>query len=214
MFGYSFQIGYELMRSVLSMYKLQVPFVTILGGCKHKSNSCYYRQAFNLSKKFVEKDISILTGGCHGIMEAASSGATSIHYDQIGQKRFAMGVSVSGIDHIFESHSYLDTLSVSHFFVKKWLLSRYSVGFIFFPGGIGTLDELFDILNLVKNHRIPEFPIVLVGKEYWSPLVMMLNDSCLKMGLIDQRLANLFIVTDSIDDAFEIVYESCKLFKK
>lgn len=211
--GYSCQIAYELVRSVVTIYKLQIPFVTILGGSKESVKGLYYRQAYELSRKFVENDVSVLTGGGPGIMEAASNGAASAQEDIHNYKRHTMGVTVAGVDQWFDSECCFDSLKVNHFFVRKWVLSRYSVGFVFFPGGIGTLDELFDVLNLIKHYRIPEFPIVLIGKDYWSPIVNMLNQSCLKQGFIDERLANLFIVTDSVDDAFEIVYESCKLFK-
>lgn len=214
MVGYSFHIGSDLMHCTASIYKLQAPFVTVLGGAKELNNGKYYKQAFELSKRLASSQVSILTGGGPGIMEAANCGAVSIDVQDHSEKKHTIGVAVSGVDQYFESVCCFETLRVGHFFVRKWLLTRYSVGFVFFPGGIGTLDELFDVLNLIKHHRIPEFPVVLIGKEHWQPIVSMLNDSCLKKGLIDERLANLFIVTDSIDEAFKIIYESCKLFKK
>jgi len=214
MFGYSFHIGYDLMQCTISIYKLRIPVVTILGGAKEPNNGLYYKQAFELARRLASSEVSVLTGGGPGIMEAANCGAVSVDAQSNSEKKHTIGVAVTGVDQNFESACCFETMRVGHFFVRKWLLTRYSVGFIFFPGGIGTLDELFDVLNLIKHHRIPEFPVVLVGKEYWKPLVSLLDDSCLKSGLIDERLANLFVVTDSVDDTFKIIYESCKLFKK
>ncbi|MFC1842811.1 LOG family protein [Candidatus Dependentiae bacterium] len=211
---HSIKVGWELMRSFTKLSRLHKPVITIFGGAKEGKEGVYSKKAFALAKKFVEQDIPVLTGGGPGIMEAANCGAASVHGKDYPEQKDTLGVAVTGIDTWFESTCYYSTLHVSYFFMRKWLLTRYSVGFVIFPGGIGTLDELFDVLNLMKHHRIPEFPVILIGKDYWKPLVSLLYDSGLKSGLIDERLANLFILTDDIDDAFKIVYESCKVFKK
>jgi len=211
---HSIKVGWELMRSFMKLSKMRMPFITIFAGAKEDKDRIYTKKAFALAKKFVEHDVPVLTGGGPGIMEAANCGAASVYGKDHPEKESTVGVAVTDVDNWFESSCYYKTLHVSYFFMRKWLLTRYSVGFIVFPGGIGTIDELFDVLNLMKHHRIPEFPVVLIGKDYWQPLVALLKESGLKTGLLNERLANLFIVTDDIDDAFTIVYESCKIFKK
>jgi Predicted Rossmann fold nucleotide-binding protein len=132
MFGYSFHIGCDLMRCTISIYKLQIPIVTVLGGAKEASGGFYYKQAYELARKFASNEVSVLTGGGPGIMEAANCGAVSIDAENHSEKKHTIGVAVTGVDQYFESACCFETLRVSHFFVRKWLLTRYSVGFVFF----------------------------------------------------------------------------------
>lgn len=213
-FTHSITVGWQLMRSFLGFSRLHMPVIAIFGGAKEGKEGKYAKQAFALARKFIENDISVATGGGPGIMEAANCGAASVYKKHEKGKPGTLGIAVSGIDTWFVSSCYYPTLRVDYFFMRKWLLVRYSVGFVIFPGGIGTMDELFDLLNLLKHHKIPEFPVVLIGKEFWKPLVSWFKDSALKGGFLDERLANLFVVTDDIDEAFKIVHESCKVFKK
>ncbi|MFC1841896.1 TIGR00730 family Rossman fold protein [Candidatus Dependentiae bacterium] len=210
---HSIKVGWELMRSFAQISKLNMPVITIFGGAKEGKTGDYPRKAFDLSKRLVENGIPVLTGGGPGIMESANCGASSASSKMSTEKKHTLGIAVKGIDTWFESSCYYNTIHVNYFFMRKWLLTRYSVGFIVFPGGIGTLDELFDVLNLMKHHRIPPFPIVLIGETYWKPLLSLLKDSALKGGFIDERLAKLFMVTDDIDKAYKIMYDSCNLFR-
>lgn len=214
-FLHSIRVGCELMFGFMKLSRMHMPVVTIFGGAKGPKEDLHSKQAYELARRLVEHDISVLTGGGPGIMEAASCGASSVHKgNNKGKKKSdTIGIAVTGIDTWFVSSCYYPTVRVSYFFMRKWLLIRYSVGFIVFPGGIGTLDELFDLLNLLKHNKIPPFPVVLIGKDYWSPLVKLLNQA-LKRGLLDQELTKLFVVKDDIDQAFDIVYSSCKKFKK
>jgi len=210
---HSLRVGWQLMCSFVCLSKLHMPLITIFGGAKEEEEGEYAKKAFSLARKFAEHDISILTGGGPGIMDAVNCGAASVRRKSEKKKPQTIGIAVSGVDSWFVSSCYYHTIRVYYFFMRKWLLIRYSVGFVVFPGGVGTLDELFDLLNLIKHHRVQEFPIILIGKEFWKPLVSLLHDSALKRGLIDERLANLFIVTDDMDEAFNIVHESYKVFK-
>jgi len=211
---HSIKVGWELMRSFIQLSKLNMPGVTIFGGSREGKDKIYAKKAFALAKKFVENEIPILTGGGPGIMEYANCGACSVHPRGDGEQKDTIGIAVTGIDSWFESSCYYHTIHVSYFFMRKWLLTRYSIGFVVFPGGIGTIDELFDVLNLIKYHRMPEFPIILIGVEYWQPLVDLLQGSALKNDFITERMANSFIVTDDIDQAFMIINEACKVFRK
>jgi len=213
-FLHSIRVGWELMFGFIKLSRMHMPVITIFGGAKDPKKDGSAKKAYELARRFVAQDISVLTGGGPGIMEAANCGAASVHKNDKGKKRpDTIGIAVTGIDTWFVSSCYYPTVRVSYFFMRKWLLIRYSVGFIVFPGGIGTLDELFDLLNLLKHHRIPSFPVVLIDKDYWEPLLQLLRLS-LKRGLLDKELMNLFFITDDVDEAFTFVYESCKRFKK
>ena len=211
--AHSIKVGWELTRSFIQLSQLNMPCITIFGGAKEGKETDYSKKAFALAKKFVEHDVPVLTGGGPGIMEAVNCGAASGHDREKNEKRYTMGISVKGVDPWFESSCFYNIIHVNYFFMRKWLLTRYSVGFVVFPGGIGTMDELFEVLNLIKHHKIPEFPVILIGKDYWSNLINWF-ESTRERGMINDRLANLFIVTDDMDDAFNIVYEACKVFKK
>ena len=211
-FTHSIKVGWELTRSFMQLSQLHMPCITIFGGAKEDKEKVYAKKAFALAKKFVEHDIPVLTGGGPGIMESVNCGAASGYDRAKNGKKYTIGISVKGVDTWFESSCFYNIIHVNYFFMRKWLLTRYSVGFVVFPGAIGTMDELFDLLNLMKNHKIPEFPVILIGKDYWSHLINWFQSS-LEAGMLNERLANLFIVTDDIDDAFAIVYESCKIFK-
>jgi len=214
LFIHSFRVSWQLMCSFLSLSKLHMPVVTVFGGSKEDKEGIYSKKAYAIAKKFVEHDVSILTGGGPGIMEAANCGAVSAKRENENSKKCTFGVAVAAIDTWFISSCYYPTVRVSYFFMRKWLLIRYSVGFIVFPGGIGTMDELFDLLNLLKHNKIPSFPVVLIGKQYWQPLVDWFTGSAIKHGLItEKRLLELFVVTDDMDEAFNIIYEYCKKFK-
>jgi len=214
LFIHSVRVGWQLMCSFLSLSKLHMPVVTIFGGAKEDKKGKYAKDAYAIARKFVEHEISVLTGGGPGIMEAANCGAISIKRECKHGRSFTKGIGVTGVDTWFISSCYYPTISVSYFFMRKWLLIRYSVGFVIFPGGVGTMDELFDLLNLLKHHKIPPFPVVLIGKEYWKPLMTWFTESAFKNGFIeDKRLLQLFTITDDIDEAFSLVYETSKVFK-
>jgi len=210
---HSIKVGWELTRSFTQLSKLNMPCITIFGSAKEGKDRNYCKKAFALARRFVENDVPVLTGGGPGIMESVNCGAASVHDKNKKEKKYTIGIAVKGVDTWFESACFYNIIHVNYFFMRKWLLTRYSVGFVVFPGGIGTMDELFDLLNLTKHHKIPEFPIILIGRDYWKPLVEWFQNS-LKAEFLNERLANLFIVTDDLDEAFAIVYESCKIFKK
>lgn len=209
-FFHSIKVGYQLMTGFFRLARLQKPIITIFGGAKVSQDSNYVKLAHELAHRFAKHGVSIISGGGPGIMMAAHCGAASAH--QIGKKARTLGVNVSGVDASFVNPCS-DMLEVNYFFMRKWLLVRYSVGFIIFPGGVGTMDEFFDLLNLMKHHRIPDLPIVLIGIDYWKPLISWFRDSGIKSGLIDERLIRLFMVTDDIDEAYKQVYTFCEYYR-
>lgn len=196
--------GIEQIHGAYAITKLQQPIVTIFGGMRAKLNDPFAQQAYQMARLLVEHKITVLTGGGPGIMEAANCGAASVAQDKGLKATDTLGIAVLGVDEDFDNPCS-ELYKVRHFFVRKNLLIRYSIGFIVFPGGIGTMDELFEVLNLLKHHRIPPLPVVLIGKEYWSPLLAWFNDSALEGGFIKPEYLEFFTVTDDLNVALERV---------
>ena len=184
------------------------PKVTIFGSARLEQDDPYARQAHQLGGKLVQNDISVLTGGGPGIMEAASCGAIVD-----GKKATSLGI---GVKELGEGRNpcVKEYFELDYFFARKWLLTHYSVSFVVFPGGFGTLDELGQVLTLIQVNRIPKIPIVLIGKEYWHKFMQWLEEEALQHGAVSQDDLKLFTVTDDIDYALKLVVDFCKTCKE
>lgn len=151
-----------------------------------------------LGRALVEAGFAVITGGGPGAMEAANKGA-----------READGVSVGlGIELPFEQglNPHVDIgVNFRYFFVRKTMFVKYAQGFVVLPGGLGTLDELFEALTLVQTRKVTRFPIVLFGTEYWRGLVDWLRDSVVAGGKAAEQDLLLFHVTDDVDEAVALV---------
>ena len=166
--------------------------VTIFGSARLKADHPYYEQAEKLAKKLAECDYTVITGGGPGIMEAGNKGA----YEAKGR---SIGLN---IDLPFEqgANPYLtDELNFRYFFIRKVMLVKYSTAFVVFPGGFGTIDELFESLTLIQTKKIKPFPIYLVGKEFWGGLLAWLESTLLEMGTIAPKDMHLFKVVDNVE---------------
>ncbi len=214
--GYLFmsaiKLGFQMMRGACMLSKIRMPIVTILGGSKAKEGSEHYNQAFALSKRFAQSGISSITGGGPGIMYAANCGAKAgkDKDDKVGN---TLGIAVSRVDDDFENQCS-PLFWVDYFFIRKWLLVRYSLGIVVFPGGFGTVDELFDVLNYKKHKRVPAIPLILVGKEYWQPIVDWIKNQALAQGYVEEYYLDFFKVVDSIDEAYEPIKQVCDQYKE
>ena len=146
----------------------------------------------------MDRGYAVITGGGPGIMEAANKGA-----------REAGGLSVGlGIELPFEQgmNEYVDLgVNFRYFFARKTMFVKYASGFVVLPGGFGTLDEMFEALTLVQTHKVTEFPIVLVGKDYWTGLLDWLSTAVLERGMIHAKDLALFSIVDDADEAVRIV---------
>ncbi len=210
--GLCFSLGFKLIRVFFQLVygawkvsKLPYPIVSIFGGSRLPQYDVYAKQADQVGQWLVEHDISVLTGGGPGIMEAASCGAIRTN----GGKGKSMGIGVrdlgEGKNPCVEEYFQLD-----YFFARKWLLTRYSVGFIVFPGGFGTMDELSEVLTLIQTKKMKWVPIVLIGKEYWTPFMKWVTDEALKHGLVKKEHVALFTLTDDPYEAFCLIRDECK----
>jgi len=174
--------------------------VTVFGSARVKPGDPAYGQAVELGRKLAEQGFAIITGGGPGIMEAANKGAHE-----------AGGISIGcNIELPFEqgTNAYVDVaINFRYFFVRKVMFVKYSEGFVIFPGGFGTMDELFEALTLIQTGKVQNFPIILIGTEYWRGLVDWLKGTMLQSGKISPEDMKLLVVTDSVDEACDLIMD-------
>jgi len=178
--------------------------ISIFGSARTLPESKYYKAAEKTAELLVKKGAGVITGGGPGIMEAANKGAFE-----------AGGVSVGcNIELPFEQspNPYQTvTLEFHYFFVRKMIFVKYSVGYIIFPGGFGTLDELFEALTLAQTDKIEHFPIVLYGSEYWNGLLKWIDDVLIAEHLaISPEDKKLYIVVDDPREATDYIIKIIK----
>jgi uncharacterized protein (TIGR00730 family) len=181
--------------------------VSIFGSARSLPSDPDYGAAQETAALLVREGFAVITGGGPGIMEAANKGAFE-----------AGGLSVGcNIELPFEQrpNAYQTrSLKFRYFFVRKMMFVKYSLGFIIFPGGFGTLDELFEALTLIQTRKIRNFPVVLFGKDYWEGLVTWISELLLKEGKITEAELKLLHVTDSPEEVVRIIIESQSSLRK
>ena len=201
-----FQSMWGFLKGFLILARISVPTVTFFAGKGALLESEVGQQVYQLARLLVKNNISVLTGGGPGLMEAANCGAASVQSKK--NKTMTLGIGVSNVDSKFVNKcAYV--IKVPYFFIRQWLLVRYSQAFIVFPGGIGTADELFETLNLMKLDKIPRVPMILIGTRYWQPLVDWYKQAHAQK-FIPEHAKDLFVVVDDINQAFEIVKKSVR----
>lgn len=175
------------------------PSVTIFGSARLGQYSEYYARARELAHRFGERGLNVLTGGGPGIMEGANEGAFTTDACSIG-------LNIQ-LPHEQGANRFQDLgLNFRYFFVRKLMFVKHAVGFVVFPGGFGTMDELFEALTLVQTGKIKPFPVILFGTDYWQGLIDWMRDRMLTEACIDAKDLELFSVTDSVDEAFDRVF--------
>lgn len=204
------KINIQFSYCLYKISRLKQPIITLFGGTEvlHEKNEDLSKIVFDFAQKLKDYGCSIITGGGPGIMEAASCGVTA-NLEKKDKAKYALGISVYGID-VGYKNDCTTVIKVSDFYLRKLLMRQYSDAFIIFPGGLGTVDELFELLNLLKFGKVSPAPVVLVGKEYWK-FMYDWYQLALKDNLIDPHCANLFRITDDLDEAFEIICSVCKI---
>lgn len=197
----------QIIYGVWRVSKLPHPIVSIFGSAKVTQVDKYAQEANLIASLLVEDGVSVLTGGGPGIMEAANCGAISPK--RKGSVK-SIGIGVRGLNEpknlCVEEYFELD-----YFFARKWLLTQYSSGFIVFPGGFGTLDELSEVLTLIQTKQMKKVPIALIGKDYWQPFMQWITEEAYPRGLIKMEHLNLFSVTDDPHAAFCFVRGQCDI---
>ncbi len=195
-----FKVMGEFVQGFEKMAKIG-PCVSIFGSARTQPDNKYYKMAEEIAAKVVRHGYGVITGGGPGIMEAGNKGANAQGGKSVGLN----------IDLPFEQSNniYIDmdkSIDFDYFFVRKVMFVKYSQGFIVLPGGFGTMDELFEALTLIQTKKIGRFPIVLVGREYWTGMVDWLKKVMLEMeGNISPADLDLFNVVDTATEAVAVI---------
>jgi hypothetical protein len=196
----AFRIFLELIHGFRSLHFVG-PCITVFGSARFPETDRYYALTRELGAAIAQADFTVMTGGGPGLMEAANRGAKE-----------AGGASI-GCNIILpqeqKPNPYLDKwVEFRYFFVRKMMLVKYSYGFVAVPGGFGTMDELFEVATLIQTGKIKNFPVVLLGVDYWSPLLDFLRGSLLKNAAIGQRDLDSLLLTDSPSEAIAFIRKS------
>jgi len=182
------------------------PCISVFGSARLKQGTKWYVEAEKFGSLISEHGFGVITGGGPGIMEGANSGAKLVN-----------GISVGvGIELPFESgmNKFVDKgIENRYFFTRKVMFLKYSKGFVIFPGGLGTLDELFETLTLAQCGHNIEYPIVLVGKEYWGGLLDWLKNTVLENGMMSEKDLELFRVVDTAEEAVDKIVNYHNTYK-
>jgi len=195
-----FRIMAEFVDSFQTLSKIG-PAVTIFGSARTRPSDKYYRAATAIAKKLAQHNLAVVTGGGPGVMEAANKGAS-----KAGGKSVGLNIE---LPHEQYANPFSNVpIHFHYFFARKVCFVKYSLGFVYMPGGFGTLDELFEVLTLVQTERIPQFPLILFGSDYWRGLLkwakhqMQDEHSFISPGDLD-----LLKVTDDTDEVVKIILD-------
>ena len=176
------------------------PSVTILGSARFKEDNPYYAMARETARRLALAGLTIMTGGGPGIMEAANRGARDVKGRSIGCNIILPMEQAP--------NPYIDRcVEFRYFFVRKVMLVKYSYAFVVMPGGYGTMDELYETLTLIQTRKIHDFPMVLMGRSYWQPMIDFLRDRMVAEGTIDASDLDRFVVTDNPAEATKVISE-------
>lgn len=191
------RIFFEFIRGFRKLHFVG-PCVTVYGSARWRESSRYYTLARELGGELARRGFAVMTGGGPGIMEAANRGAKE-----------AGGVSIGcniRLPHEQKPNPYLDHfVEFRYFFVRKVMLAKYSYAFVAMPGGFGTLDELLEILTLVQTGKIRDFPVVLMCREYWQPLLDFFRNDLVTSCAIDVADIDRLIVSDSPAEVADLI---------
>ena len=195
--------SFWMIYGIWRLSRLRQPIIGVFGGKGAYEGGKYATWARDFSYKIAKLGASVITGGGEGIMEAANCGARD---GSDGAKNATLGITVKGLDEDF-SNPCAPVIKVNQFFVRKWLLIHYSRAFVLFPGGVGTVDEFFEVINLSQIANL-EAPIYLVGEKYWNDLIAWYHNA-FQHQLISKELQHAFIITDNIDEIVNQLKNDC-----
>ena len=201
-----FKIMAELVEGFEKLARIG-PCVTVFGSARCANSNRYYKLAEEIGYMITKKGFGVISGGGPGIMEAANKGA---HF---GGGR-SVGLNIE-LPHEQYTNPFVDPdklLSFDYFFVRKVMFMKYSQGYIVLPGGFGTLDELFEAITLIQTHKLVRFPIVLVGKEYWSGLIDWITVRLLEERTIAAEDMNIFTLVDDAESAVRVIEDYYKKY--
>ena len=189
----------DLENSKKELEKL-TPNITIFGGSQFEESSNYYQKARELGKLLSDNGYNVITGGSTGIMEASNRGAKE------SGKANSFGLHMLNLPNEDKPNNYLDKLlTFNYFFTRKVALIKYSVAYIIMPGGFGTLDELFEVLNLIKTKNHPKSLVILYDKNYWSKLYDFISTTMIEYKTISQKDLELIVLSEDIKEIINLI---------
>ena len=190
-FLFTIKVVREFLRGFRKLHFIG-PCVTVFGSARFNEEHPFYKKAVEVGKALSHLGFTVLTGGGPGIMEAANKGA----FEAGGR---SIGCNIL-LPHEQKENPYVQkSVSFRYFFVRKTLLVKYSYAFVCMPGGMGTMDEMFEALTLIQTGKIKHFPVILFGKDYWEKLIALMDDM-VDAGTISADDLQLLLVTDSVDE--------------
>jgi uncharacterized protein (TIGR00730 family) len=198
--GRALRIFVEFMRGFRTLHFVG-PCVTVFGSARFVETHPYYAMGRELGARLARAGFTVMTGGGPGIMEAANRGAKDVGGRSVG----------CNIDLPREQrpNAYLDQwITFRYFFVRKVMLVKYSYAFVALPGGFGTLDEIFETATLIQTGKISDFPLILMGRAFWQPLVDFVEQRLVTEGTIDPADPQRLMVTDSVPEAVAVITEA------
>jgi len=169
------------------------PCITVFGSARIKEDNPYYKMTMDIGRRLARMGLTVMTGGGPGLMEAANRGAR-----EAGGRSVGCNILLPQEQ---DPNPYMDKwMDFQFFFVRKVMLIKYSYGFIVMPGGVGTMDELFQALTLIQTKKVTNFPVVLIGTDYYKDVTELFDKMC-EEKTISKTDKELFLITDSLDDA-------------
>jgi hypothetical protein len=194
------RIFFEFLRGFRALHFVG-PCVTVFGSARFPDGHPYYELAREMGRSLARAGFTVMTGGGPGIMEAANRGAKD------GGGR-SIGLNIN-LPHEQKPNPHQDVaLHFRYFFVRKFHFVKHSTAFVNFPGGFGTMDEMFEALTLIQTEKVRELPVVLIGKKYWSGLVEWIKQTMLLQRNVSHGDLDLFHVTDDLEEAADLI-ETC-----
>jgi uncharacterized protein (TIGR00730 family) len=194
-----FRIMAEFVDSFETLSRIS-PAVTIFGSARMRRNSPHYQAAETLGRELAKNHLTVITGGGPGIMEAANKGAALA-------KGKSVGLNIE-LPHEQKGNRYANVpIHFHYFFARKVCFAKYSIAFVFMPGGFGTLDEFFEVATLVQTKRIPQFPLILFGRSFWRGALRWMKEQMEKPGYISRGDLDLFHLTDDPQEAVQIILD-------
>jgi uncharacterized protein (TIGR00730 family) len=193
-----FRIVAEFVEGFDTLSEIKQPSVTIYGSARTTEDHPDYQKAREIARRLAEYGYGVVTGGGPGIMEAANRGASE-------GNGLSIGLNID-LPHEQEGNPYVNLpLDFRYFFVRKVMFMKYSMAFVCMPGGLGSLDELFESLTLIQTRKIKPFPIILVGSSFWNGLIDWIKEQLLGSGKIVEEDLLLFEVLDEVDDIVKYI---------
>ena len=197
-------IAAEFREGFEAVDKIQKPAVTMFGSARVRDGDTPYEQARATARRFAEEGWSVVTGGGPGVMEAANRGAKE-------GGGLSVGFNIQ-LPHEQRSNPYIDIgVTFRHFYVRKTMFVKAAEGFVVFPGGFGTVDELFEALTLIQTGKVLHFPVVLFDTDYWGELLDWVKGELLDDGMISPEDLDLLYATDDLEVVVERVTECYEL---